>query len=92
MWLASAALRLSNREPNTAAPIRFSAPAMPDGLRVNCTAEASARNSRCREMAALIMLPISEPTAPRMITARPISSRYMVPSRFDERPPPRPAA
>ena len=65
---------------------------MPSGLRVNCTAEASARNSRCRETAALIMLPISEPIAPRMMIARPTSSRYRPASRFDDERLPRPVA
>ena len=36
------------------ARIWSSAPAIPSGLRVNCTPEASARNSRCRDTAALI--------------------------------------
>ena len=37
---------------STVAPMRLSAPAMPSGCRVNRTALASARNSRCRETAA----------------------------------------
>ena len=42
-------------------PIFFSAPPMPSGLRVNCTAQASARYSRCRETAALIRSPKNDP-------------------------------
>ena len=77
MWLASAAHGLMSFEPNTAAPIRFSAPAMPSGLRVNCTAEASARYSRCRETAALMRLPNNRPKKPTTMNARPISNRYI---------------
>ncbi len=61
MWLASAARGESSFEPKTAAPIRLSAPPMPSGLRVNCTAEASARYSRCRDAAALMRLPKNKP-------------------------------
>ena len=48
----------------------------PSGLRVNCTAEASARNSRCRETAALMRLPKNMPTKPSTMNTRPMSSRY----------------
>src|SRR6185436_9175508 len=47
----SSAWRLAIRAPAEDAPIWSSAPAMPSGLRVNCTLEASARNSRWREAA-----------------------------------------
>lgn len=50
----------------------FSAPTRPAGLRVNCTAEASARNSRSRLMAPLIILPKKVPTEPSRISARPL--------------------
>ena len=47
----ASSLRLAHRIalPKLDAPIRLSAPANPDGLRVNCTAEASAKNSRWRD-------------------------------------------
>ena len=61
MWLASSARGVWSREPCTSPPIFFSAPAMPSGSRVNCTAEASARNSRCRETALLINCPKKTP-------------------------------
>ncbi len=59
-------LRLAHRNlpPAAIAPIRFSAPASPTGFRVNCTAEASARNSRCRETAAWISRPNNTPMLP----------------------------
>jgi len=43
-----------SRDSKGAAPIWSSAPAMPSGLRVYCTLEASARNSRWRDTADLI--------------------------------------
>ena len=64
MWLASSARGSWIVEPAASAPIFLSAPAMPSGLRVNCTAEASARNSRCRETAALIRFAKNTPTYP----------------------------
>jgi len=55
-WLNSAAAGAESRLP--AAPAIFSsAPAMPSGLRVYCTALASARYSRCRLTAAWIRRP-----------------------------------
>src|SRR6266487_129946 len=45
-WLASSACGELILEPEVSPPIFLSAPANPDGLRVNCTAEASARTSR----------------------------------------------
>ena len=45
-WLASFAMGWATFEPEWSPPIFMSAPAMPSGLRVNCTAEASARYSR----------------------------------------------
>ena len=72
MWLASAALGACSRRAAHAAPIRSSAPARcRPGLRVNCTAEASARYSRCRETAALIRLPIACRRIPDTRIARP---------------------
>ena len=62
MWLISSAWPSRIREPSARPPIFFSAPAIPPGLRVNWTDEASARNSRCREMALLISLPKNTPT------------------------------
>ena len=46
MWETSEAWGFEIRLPCVAAPITFSAPAMPSGLRVNCTDDASARYSR----------------------------------------------
>ncbi len=60
-WLASSAFALPIREPSAYPPIFFSAPAIPSGFLVNCTADASARNSRCRETALLISLPKKTP-------------------------------
>ncbi len=62
MWEASGARGFSISEPVGSPPIFLSAPAIPAGLRVNWTAEASARNSRSRETAALIRLPMNVPT------------------------------
>ncbi len=56
MWLISSAWPSRIREPSARPPIFFSAPAIPPGLRVNWTDEASARNSRCRLTAPLISL------------------------------------
>ena len=67
-WHASSACGLLIRDPCARPPIFLSAPPIPSGLRVNCTAEASARNSRCREMAALISRPKKTPAQP--ITSR----------------------
>src|ERR1700730_10728566 len=53
-WLTSSARCDCNSEPSVAPPIFLRAPASPEGLRVNCTADASARNSRCRLTAAWI--------------------------------------
>ena len=61
-WLASAAAGALTFEPSDRAPIFLRAPAMPSGLRVNWTAEASARYSRWRLTAALIRLPKKTPT------------------------------
>ena len=72
MWEASVARGASSREP-ASPPIFLSAPAIPSGLRVNCTAEASARNSRCRLTAALIRLPIRVPAKPTAISPSPIT-------------------
>ncbi len=49
-------------EPSLRPPIFFSAPAMPRVWRVYCTAEASARYSRCRETDAWMSRPASTPT------------------------------
>ena len=62
MWQACSAFGLLIREPSASPPIFLSAPAMPAGFRVNCTAEASARNSRWRETAHLISRPKKTPT------------------------------
>ena len=57
-----------------APPIFFSAPPMPVGLRVNCTAEASAKNSRCLLTADLIMLPKNVPVYPMTVSNTPNSA------------------
>ena len=54
MWPISSLSALLSVARSGDAAIFLSAPAMPCGLRVNCTAEASARNSRFRETADLI--------------------------------------
>ena len=61
MWLSVSARRLATSEPPGSALMVASAPAMPSALRVNCTDAASARNSRCREMAALMRRPKNSP-------------------------------
>ena len=48
---------------------------MPSGLRVNCTALASARYSRCRDTAAWISRPKNAPTRPSTNRPRPSSTR-----------------
>ena len=48
-------------DPSEKPPIFFNAPAIPEGLRVNCTAEASARYSRCRDTALWMILPRNTP-------------------------------
>ncbi len=68
-WAASGAKALSSFEP--ACAMRASAPARPSGLRVNCTAAASARNSRWRDTAARMSRPKKAPTAPAAQTTRP---------------------
>ena len=71
MWLASGAFGCSICEPVSKPPIFFNAPAMPSGLRVNCTADASARNSRCRLTEALMRLPKKVPRKPMIISPNP---------------------
>ncbi len=61
MWLSVSARRLATSELPGPALMVASAPAMPSGLRVNCTEEASARNSRWRDTAALISRPKKRP-------------------------------
>ncbi len=69
-------------------PIFLSAPAIPPGSRVNCTAEASARYSRCREMAACSILAKSTPTDPTNQTARPATTiAITTPPPFESREP-----
>jgi hypothetical protein len=50
---------------------------MPFGLRVNCTADASARYSRCRETAAWISRPKNTPTYPITSIAAPANIMRM---------------
>ena len=87
IWLASSACGVSNREPVAIAPIFFSAPAKPSGLRVNCTADESARYSRCRDTALLMRLPMRMPKPPAammpspampMTAPPPPSSRFLL--------------
>src|SRR5215468_5571357 len=52
------------REPSASPPIFLSAPPTLSGLRVNWTALASARYSRCRDTAAMISRPKNAPTRP----------------------------
>ena len=59
-------------------PIFCKAPPMPSGLRVNCTAEASAKNSRWRLTPARIQLPKKVPIKPTIISAMPISGNGFV--------------
>jgi hypothetical protein len=66
-WLASAACGATRRARRDQPPMARSAPAIPAGLRVNCTAEASARNSRWRQTAAWIRLPKKTPAKPTTI-------------------------
>ena len=56
------------------ARIESSAPAIDSGLRVNCTLAASARNSRCREMEALIASAAKLPGKPMNATSPPRSA------------------
>jgi len=70
-WLASSAWELLIREPAARPPIFFRAPAIDEGLRVNCTAEASPRNSRCRDTALLMSRPKKTPMPPMAMKARP---------------------
>ena len=63
------------REPSASPPIFLSAPPMLSGLRVNWTALASARYSRCRDTAAMISRPKNAPTRPSTNTPRPTSTR-----------------
>jgi len=56
------------------ARIESSAPAIASGLRVNCTLAASARNSRCREMAALMASAARLPGKPMNATSPPKSA------------------
>ena len=51
----------------------FSAPASPSGLRVNCTAAASARNSRWRDTARLMRSASTMPMSPVMNSRNPSS-------------------
>ena len=69
IWLISSACAFLILEVSGRPPIFFSAPAIPSGSRVNCTAEASARYSRCLDTALLINLPKKSPIEP--ITIRP---------------------
>ena len=62
MWLTSSASASRTLDPSAEAPIFFKAPAIPGGLRVNWTAEASARYSRWRETAALMSRAKKTPT------------------------------
>ncbi len=61
MWLTSSTLPLRRFDPVGMPPIFFSAPVSPSVWRVYCTADASARYSRCRDTAALISRPASTP-------------------------------
>src|SRR5262249_46491772 len=63
------------RDPSASPPIFLSAPPMPSVLRVNWTALASARYSRCRDTAAMISRPKNAPTRPSTNTPRPSSIR-----------------
>ena len=54
-------------------PIFFSAPSSPVVCRVNCTAEASASHSRCRDTAALIRFAKNTPMKPSTIIAAAIA-------------------
>ena len=56
-WLISAARWVSSDEPIARPPIFFSGRVTPSGFRVNWTAEASARNSLCRDTEAWISRP-----------------------------------
>src|SRR5215831_5663432 len=76
------------RDPSASPPIFLSAPPMPSGLRVNWTALASARYSRCRDTAAMISRPKNAPTRPSTNTPKPSSTRPPRESPLpDERPP-----
>src|SRR5437867_3044721 len=59
------------------ARIESSAPAIASGLRVNCTLAASARNSRCREIAALMASAARLPGKPMNATTAPKSAARM---------------
>src|SRR5437764_3695520 len=75
------------RDPSASPPIFLSAPPMPSELRVNWTALASARYSRCRETAAMISRPKNAPTRPSTNTPTPSSTRPPRESFLpDERP------
>ena len=88
MWLACGAFGFLTAEPVTKPPIFLSAPAIPEGCRVNCTAEASARNSRCRLTAALIRLPKNVPAKPMTASPAPIARTGRAPLLSLDRPPP----
>ena len=68
----------------TQPPIFFNAPASPSGSRVNCTAEASANLSRCRDTPALMSRESSTPIQPMTSSATAIAIAAAMP------PPPRP--
>ncbi len=90
MWLTSSTLPLRTVDPAGRPPIFFSAPARPSVWRVYCTAEASARYSRCRDTAALISRPASTPIQPAMRAASPTSIKGAALLPRSERPPARP--
>ncbi len=77
-------------------PITRNAPAMPSGFLVYCTADASARNSRCRETADWINRPKNVPMKPTAIMASPTSRMAPAPPPFllllERLPPPENAA
>ena len=83
MWLISSAWPSSIFDVSGRPPIFFNAPPMPSGSRVYCTAEASARYSRCRETPALISLPKNSPIDPT--TSNPRAT-----TRITTSPPPPP--
>ena len=77
MWLDSAAFLCLTELPTPPNRRRALNPA---GLRVNCTAEASARYSRCRDTIAFNKLPKNAPTPPTTTRASPGSTKARPPA------------
>src|SRR5882757_9898706 len=68
-------------------PIFFSAPSRPSVCRVNCTADASANHSRCRDTAALIRFAKNTPTNPSAVIANATATIGRAPLLSPPRPP-----